>query len=130
MFQPLVLEKPKKVQKFCGLVISDSMDKTIKVNEQQHHHSFVVNRQRLCSSNAVQLEVRKELCMQANEFRIVSGGALWYSILEPSAVILVWVFSGFAAGQTKGKVMSIPAKNAQRPLGETTSRLRSIASCN
>eukprot|EP00904_Undaria_pinnatifida_P007407 jgi/Undpi1/3797/HiC_scaffold_16.g07166.m1 len=29
--EPLVLEKPKKVQKFCGKVISDKMDKTIKV---------------------------------------------------------------------------------------------------
>lgn len=29
--QPLVLEKPKKVQKFCGKVVSDNMDKTIKV---------------------------------------------------------------------------------------------------
>ena len=29
--QPLVLEKPKKIQKFCGKVISDNMDKTIKV---------------------------------------------------------------------------------------------------
>eukprot|EP00903_Cladosiphon_okamuranus_P013573 g12643.t1 len=29
--EPLVLEKPKKIQKFCGKVISDNMDKTIKV---------------------------------------------------------------------------------------------------
>ncbi|CBJ32670.1 ribosomal protein S17 [Ectocarpus siliculosus] len=29
--EPLDLEKPKKVQKFCGKVISDNMDKTIKV---------------------------------------------------------------------------------------------------
>lgn len=29
--QPLVLEKPKKIQKFCGKVISDNMDKTVKV---------------------------------------------------------------------------------------------------
>lgn len=29
--QPLVLEKPKKVQKFCGKVVSHNMDKTIKV---------------------------------------------------------------------------------------------------
>ncbi|CAN0087523.1 unnamed protein product [Ectocarpus sp. 4 AP-2014] len=29
--EPLDLEKPKKVQKFCGKVISDNMDKTVKV---------------------------------------------------------------------------------------------------
>lgn len=29
--QPLELEKPKKIQKFCGKVVTDNMDKTIKV---------------------------------------------------------------------------------------------------
>ncbi len=30
-----MLEKPKKVQKFCGKVVSDNMDKTIKVSNIQ-----------------------------------------------------------------------------------------------
>ncbi|CAM9502849.1 unnamed protein product [Ascophyllum nodosum] len=29
--EPLVLEKPKKIQKFCGKVLSDKMDKSITV---------------------------------------------------------------------------------------------------
>ncbi|CAM9930173.1 unnamed protein product [Hapterophycus canaliculatus] len=31
MRQPLVLEKPKKIQKFCGKVVSKSGDRSIKV---------------------------------------------------------------------------------------------------
>ncbi|CAM9241758.1 unnamed protein product [Ectocarpus fasciculatus] len=36
--EPLDLEKPKKVQKFCGKVISDNMDKTIKVAVPYWYH--------------------------------------------------------------------------------------------
>lgn len=40
LLQPLELEKPKKVQKFCGKVVSDNMDKTIKVLLQQYEGSL------------------------------------------------------------------------------------------